>query len=156
MWINKTKRKEERVYFTLKERMIKVEKLSYSFPDKDLYREVSFTIEDGQHVAFIGSNGTGKTTLVDMLMDTEKYLYDGKIIKDENQRIGLVSQGEYQSTSQNEDDIPTVYEFLSEEFVRIQKETEDICQKMGESDELDELLEKYQNLLDLLKIPFQP
>ena len=129
--------------------MIKVEKLSYSFPDKDLYREVSFTIEDGQHVAFIGSNGTGKTTLVDMLMDTEKYLYDGKIIKDENQRIGLVSQGEYQSTSQNEDDIPTVYEFLSEEFVRIQKETEDICQKMGESDELDELLEQYQNLLDL-------
>ena len=129
--------------------MIKVEKLSYSFPDKDLYREVSFTIEDGQHVAFIGSNGTGKTTLVDMLMDTEKYLYDGKIIKDENQRIGLVSQGEYRSTSENEDDIPTVYEFLSEEFVRIQKETEDICQKMGETEELDELLEKYQNLLDL-------
>lgn len=135
--------------FALKEMMIKVEKLSYSFPDKDLYREVSFTIEDGQHVAFIGSNGTGKTTLVDMLMDTEKYLYDGKIIKDENQRIGLVSQGEYRSTSENEDDIPTVYEFLSEEFVRIQKETEDICQKMGETDELDELLEKYQNLLDL-------
>lgn len=142
-------RKEERVCFALKEMMIKVEKLSYSFPDKDLYREVSFTIEDGQHVAFIGSNGTGKTTLVDMLMDTEKYLYDGKIIKDENQRIGLVSQGEYRSTSENEDDIPTVYEFLSEEFVRIQKETEDICQKMGETDELDELLEKYQNLLDL-------
>ena len=129
--------------------MIKVEKLSYAFPDKDLYREVSFTIEDGQHVAFIGSNGTGKTTLVDMLMDTEKYLYDGKIIKEEHQRIGLVSQGEYRNASQNEEDIPTVYEFLSEEFVCIQKETEDICQKMGESEDLEELLENYQNLLDL-------
>ena len=56
--------------------MIQVEKLSYSFPAKELYKNVSFTLEDGQHCALIGSNGTGKTTLVDMLMNTEKYLYD--------------------------------------------------------------------------------
>ena len=59
--------------------MIKVEKLSYSFPEKDLYKKVSFTLEDGQHAALIGSNGTGKSTLVDMLMNTEKYLYDGRL-----------------------------------------------------------------------------
>ena len=63
--------------------MIKVEKLSYSFPEKELYKKVSFTLENGQHAALIGSNGTGKSTLVDMLMDTEKYLYDGKIVKEE-------------------------------------------------------------------------
>ncbi len=40
--------------------MINVSKLSYSFPQKDLYNEVSFTIEDGQHCAFIGTSGTGK------------------------------------------------------------------------------------------------
>ena len=39
--------------------MIKVEKLSYSFPVKDLYNEVSFSIEEGQHAVLIGSNGTG-------------------------------------------------------------------------------------------------
>ena len=60
--------------------MIQVEKLSYSFPTKELYKKVSFILEDGQHCAFIGSNGTGKTTLVDMIIDSEKYLYDGKII----------------------------------------------------------------------------
>ena len=37
--------------------MIKVEKLSYSFPEKDLYKKVSFTLEDGQHAALIGSTG---------------------------------------------------------------------------------------------------
>ena len=37
-------------------------------------------------------NGTGKTTLIDMLMDTEKYLYDGKIKKDPSLKIGYVSQ----------------------------------------------------------------
>ena len=44
--------------------MITVEKLSYSFPEKDLYKDVSFTLEDGQHAVLIGSNGTGKTTLI--------------------------------------------------------------------------------------------
>ena len=72
--------------------MIRVEKLSYGFPAKDLYKEISFTLEDGQHCAFIGSNGTGKTTLIDMLIDPEKYLYDGKIIRDESCIVGYVNQ----------------------------------------------------------------
>ena len=57
--------------------MIQVEKLSYGFPAKDLYKEVSFTLEMGQHCAFIGSNGTGKSTLADMIIHPDKYLYDG-------------------------------------------------------------------------------
>ena len=43
--------------------MIKVDKLSYSFPQKNLYNDISFTLEDGQHCAFIGTNGSGKSTL---------------------------------------------------------------------------------------------
>lgn len=129
--------------------MIKVENLSYGFPEKELYHEVSFTIEDFQHAVLIGSNGTGKTTLIDMLIDTEKYLYDGKIIKEMEGRIGLVSQGEYRNTDLKEDEIPTVYEFLMEDFIHIQKETEKLCEEMGTTQELDGLLEKYQTLLDL-------
>ena len=53
--------------------MIQVENLSYEFPTKELYKNISFTLAEGQHCAFIGSNGTGKTTLVDMIMDPEKY-----------------------------------------------------------------------------------
>ena len=43
--------------------MIKVDNLSYSFPQKDLYNNISFTIEEGQHCAFIGASGSGKSTL---------------------------------------------------------------------------------------------
>ena len=76
--------------------MIQVEKLSYSFPTKELYKNVSFTLADGQHCAFIGSNGTGKTTLVDMIIDPEKYLYDGKIIKsDEFIELCNTAEGEF-------------------------------------------------------------
>ena len=45
--------------------MIKVEHLSFGFPNVELYSDVSFTLEYGQHCAFIGSNGTGKTTLIE-------------------------------------------------------------------------------------------
>ena len=59
--------------------MIKFEKLSYSFPQRDLYNNVSFTLEEGQHCAFIGASGSGKSTLIDIIMDPEKYLFDGKL-----------------------------------------------------------------------------
>ena len=125
--------------------MIKVEKLSYSFPEKDLYKEVSFTIEDGQHVVLIGSNGTGKTTLIDMLLDDEKYLYDGKIIREMEGRVGYVSQ--YEKEEKDRD--VTVFEFLSEDFVRIQEENEAVCKEMETNfEDMEALLEKYQKLLD--------
>ena len=124
--------------------MIKVEKLSYSFPEKDLYKEVSFTLENGQHAALIGSNGTGKSTLVDMLMDTEKYLYDGKIIKEESCRIGYVSQFAKRDKEQR----LTVFEFLSEDFVRLQEISASLCAEMAVAENLEEVFEKYQNVLD--------
>ena len=125
--------------------MIKVEKLSYAFPEKDLYKEVSFTIEDGQHVVLIGSNGTGKTTLVDILLNDEKYLYDGKIIRDMDGRVGYVSQYE----KDEKDREITVFDFLAEDFVRIQNENEMVCKEMETNfDDMEMLLEKYQQLLD--------
>ena len=63
--------------------MIQVEKLSYGFPDKDLYKDISFTLAAGQHCALIGSNGCGKSTLVDLLMRPDKYWFDGKVLLDE-------------------------------------------------------------------------
>lgn len=124
--------------------MIKVEKLSYSFPEKNLYKDISFTLEDGQHCAFIGSNGTGKTTLVDMIMDTEKYMYTGKIIKEKSERIGYVSQ--FASRDKNQE--VTAFEFLAEEFVKLQKENEELCDEMATTENLDEVFARYQQVLD--------
>ena len=59
--------------------MIKVEKMSYSFPQKDLYNNVSFTIEPGQHCAFVGASGSGKSTLVDIIMNPEDVMFKGKL-----------------------------------------------------------------------------
>ena len=127
--------------------MIQVEKLSYEFPTKELYKNISFTLEEGQHCAFIGSNGTGKTTLVDMIIEPEKYLYDGKIIKSEECRIGYVNQ----FSKSEKDQEKTVFEFLSERFVENQEETAKVCDEMATAEDLDVVFERYQKLLDLFQ-----
>ncbi len=125
--------------------MIQVENLSYSFPTKELYKKVSFTLEDGQHCAFIGSNGTGKTTLVDMIIDPEKYLYDGKIIKSDECRIGYVNQ----FSKSEKDQEKTVFEYLSEKFVENQMETAKVCEEMAVAEDLEPVFARYQELMDL-------
>ena len=125
--------------------MIQVEKLSYGFPTKELYKNVSFTLEEGQHCAFIGSNGTGKTTLVDMIIDPEKYLYDGKIMKSEESRIGYVNQ----FSKSEKDQQMTVFEYLSEKFVQNQIETAKVCEEMAVAEDLEPVFARYQELMDL-------
>ena len=127
--------------------MIQVQNLSYSFPTKELYKDVSFSLEQGQHCAFIGSNGTGKTTLINMIIDPDSYLYYGKIVKSDECRIGYVNQFFDDQKTKNQ----TVFEFLSEKFVENQEQTEQICARMATEEDLEPLLEKYQQLLDLFQ-----
>ena len=47
--------------------VLKVEGLCKSFPPQILFRNVDFEIKRGEHVAIIGDNGTGKTTLLKIL-----------------------------------------------------------------------------------------
>jgi len=125
--------------------MIKVENLSYSFPHKDLYNKISFTLEDGQHCAFIGSSGSGKSTLVDIIMDPEKYLFDGKLKIDPNCRIGYVSQfPQLDKTKET-----TVFEYIGEKFIKLQNEIASICAEMETASDIDALLERYQQALDV-------
>lgn len=124
--------------------MITIENLSYAFPDKDLYENISFTLEDGQHCAFIGTNGSGKSTLIDILMNPDEYMFDGKLEMDTNYRIGYVSQ----FSELDKDGETKVFDYISEDFIKLQEAIASICTEMETATELEELLEKYQHTLD--------
>lgn len=124
--------------------MIKVDNLSFSFPQKNLYNNISFKLEDGQHCAFIGTNGSGKSTLIDIIMDPEKYMYDGLLEMEPNCRIGYVRQ--FQEVDKTKE--ITVFEYLAEDFMKLQNEITDICTQLETSSDIDTLLQKYQEALD--------
>ncbi|WP_349670701.1 ATP-binding cassette domain-containing protein [Lacrimispora sp.] len=124
--------------------MIKFDNLSYSFPQKDLYHNISFNLEDGQHCAFIGTSGSGKSTLIHILMDPDKYMFDGKLDISPNCRIGYVSQ--FYERDDAED--ITVAQYIGAEFTKLQNEITSICTEMETSSDIDKLLEKYQQALD--------
>ncbi len=124
--------------------MIKFEDFSYSFPQKDLYNKISFTLEDGQHCAFIGTSGSGKSTLIDIIMDPERYMYDGLLELAPNCRIGYVSQFSQLDTAKE----TTVFEYIGGDFLRLQSEMASICKEMETASDIEPLLEKYQQTLD--------
>ncbi|MEG2700013.1 MAG: ATP-binding cassette domain-containing protein [Hungatella sp.] len=125
--------------------MIKVKNLSYSFPQKELYHEISFTIEEKQHCAFIGTSGTGKSTLVDLLMHPEQYLFDGILEISSSGRIGYVSQFSQLDAAEE----MTVFDYVAEEFTAVQQRIDRICAEMETASDLEPLLEQYQQALDV-------
>ena len=60
--------------------MIKVEGLTFSYPGSydDIFENVSFTIDTDWRLGFVGRNGRGKTTFLNLLMG--RYEYQGSII----------------------------------------------------------------------------
>ena len=124
--------------------MIRAEKLSYSVPAKDLYNKVSFSIEENQHAVLIGSNGTGKTTLIQILMDPDEFMFTGKLKRNIQGRIGYVSQFE----KHEKDREITVFDYLAEDFVQLQAEMDTVCAQMETAEDFDALMERYQQILD--------
>ncbi len=124
--------------------MIIVDNVSFSFPQKELYSNISFTLEEGQHCAFIGASGSGKSTLIDILMDPERYLFEGRLEIDPTCRMGHVSQFVHLDKSKE----TTVFEYIGEDCIRIQNEINTILAEMETSSDIDALLEKYQTALD--------
>ena len=84
--------------------VVEFKNVSFKYPDADEYllEDISFKVEKGQTIAFIGSTGSGKSTLINLVPRfydaTEgEVLVDGVNVKDYkketlNNKIGYVSQ----------------------------------------------------------------
>ena len=124
--------------------MINAEKLSFGFSSNYLFQNISFHLEENSHCAVIGSNGTGKTTLMNLIRDPGSFLFEGKLTLDGAGRIGYVSQFAIREGDQS----ITVYDYLRQDFLALEQAMAHVCAEMETAEDMDPLMERYQELLD--------
>lgn len=119
-----------------------------SFADKEVLRDVSFSVEKGDKIGLIGSNGSGKTTLF-RLVTGELEPTDGKIFKSGLLRVGSVAQHACGDSDK------TVYEELLTVFrplMDMERELEEVHRKVALT---DGKVPEYLHLQDELTNAFQ-
>ena len=89
--------------------VLEVTRLAKSFGNNRLFSDISFEIKRGEHVALIGDNGTGKTTLLKII--NEMIPFDaGEISFGTNVHVAYYDQ-EHQVLN----DAKTLFEEISDE-----------------------------------------
>lgn len=86
--------------------LLSADKISKAFNDQVLFKQVSFTINKGERIGFVGKNGTGKTTLFEIMTGIQS-VDSGNITKSKDCRIDYVEQekSDYYDT--------TLFDFVS-------------------------------------------
>lgn len=71
----------------LKKKMLRVENISFSYLEEPTLKDISFSVNTGEHLAVIGESGSGKSTLLKLLYG-EYDLNEGAIFWNGNQILG--------------------------------------------------------------------
>ncbi|MCY6958546.1 Lsa family ABC-F type ribosomal protection protein [Clostridium brassicae] len=74
-----------------KSRFVELENVSIFYGDKMVCENMGFTIEQGDRIALIGKNGSGKSSIIKLICD-ENINYTGTFRKGSNLKISYVSQ----------------------------------------------------------------
>lgn len=90
-----------------------VEHLSKAFPPQILFENISFEIKRGEHVAIIGDNGTGKTTILKILNQVLK-ADSGSFRLGSNVKIGYYDQEHHVLHMEK-----TIFEEISDDYPKL-------------------------------------
>ncbi len=123
--------------------MIDITNLSYYLGDRALYDEASLFIGPKDKIGLIGLNGTGKSTLLKMMVG-DVQPSGGKISMSKDTTIGFLNQDLL--SFQTQDSILSVAMTAFAESMKIQKEIDKVIKEMEENyrDELVDKLTKLQ------------
>ncbi|MCF0190763.1 MAG: ABC-F family ATP-binding cassette domain-containing protein [Marinilabiliaceae bacterium] len=120
---------------------LSVENLTYHWGDIRLFNDISFGINEGQKVALVARNGTGKTTLLKILrgeMEADK----GRIVFNDKIRVGMLEQNPYFEGNKT----------IIEQVIGIENEISNTIKEYekavanGDSDIMGELIERMDAL----------
>lgn len=119
--------------------ILAVQNLTFRYPTQDIFNDVSFNVFEGDRVAFVGANGTGKTTLIKLILGKEE-VTSGTIALARNINIGYLSQEVISSESN------TLYEeamLVFEDLKKLGKELTSLEEKISKDPTNTSLIEEY-------------
>ncbi|MCD7854649.1 MAG: metal ABC transporter ATP-binding protein [Clostridiales bacterium] len=96
--------------------ILEVKNVSFDYPDKNILKDVSFSVEKGDFLCILGSNGTGKSTLLKLILNILK-LQKGEILIEgipsrKYKAKGSLAYVSQKATGFNRDFPATVYEVV--------------------------------------------
>ena len=110
--------------------LIEVKKINKSFGSKQILKDVSFTINEGEILGFIGPNGAGKTTTIKLMLglqsiDSGEVIIDGYDIKKDFEKairsVGAIVESPdlymYLSGRENLELIASYYDNITKEDI---------------------------------------
>lgn len=117
-----------------------VDNVAKAFGINEIFKNVSFMVEQGEHLGLVGVNGSGKTTLLRCLLNPE-YVDKGAIKFEPGTSVGYVQQG-------FTDIEGTIWQFMLKscpEILGLREKLQQLEEASAELDgaELDEVLEEY-------------
>lgn len=128
--------------------ILNVTNLSHGFGDRAIFNNVSFRLLKGEHVGFIGANGEGKSTFMNIV--TGKLQPDeGKIEWAKNVRVGYLDQHTVLEKGMTiRDVLKSAFSFLFD----MEANMNEMYGKMGDAtpEELETLMEETGTIQDLL------
>lgn len=72
--------------------VLEIDKVTKSFGDKTIFKDISLLVERGSKIAFVGQNGQGKSTLIKAIID--EFEYQGTIKLGHNVQVGYFAQNQ--------------------------------------------------------------
>ena len=128
--------------------ILNVTNLSHGFGDRAIFNNVSFRLLKGEHVGFIGANGEGKSTFMNIV--TGKLQPDeGKIEWAKNVRVGYLDQHTVLEKGMTiRDVLKSAFSYLFD----MEASMNEMYGKMGDAtpEELETLMEETGTIQDLL------
>ncbi len=119
--------------------MLSFDQVNKRFGSHVLLEKASFRISKGQKVGLIGPNGTGKTTLLKMLIDQEQP-NEGKVNVPKGVRVGYVSQhAEFDDEDTALDSLLKDYQLIADAMYAQEAKLSQASQ-----DEMDQALQDYE------------
>ncbi len=70
---------------------VSVENIAKAFGERILFKNISFGINEGQKIGFVAKNGTGKTSLLDIIAGDEEP-DEGQVVYRKNLKVAFLSQ----------------------------------------------------------------